>query len=100
MCTYDLLLRLFQSNPFSLPKVRGRDTETNKIVALKKVRMEREKDGVPITCLREIKILKEINHPNIVCLYDVVVGRKLDAYVSTILCFPHLFTGLQYVPCI
>lgn len=37
------------------------DTKTNKIVALKQVRMEREKDGIPPTFLREIKILKSLN---------------------------------------
>lgn len=42
--------------------------------------MEKEKDGIPITCLREIKILKEINHPNIVRLLGITVGRQLDAY--------------------
>jgi serine/threonine protein kinase len=61
---------------------RARDMRSNRIVALKKVRMEKEKDGIPITCLREVKILKEVDHPNIVRLLGVTVGRQLDAYVA------------------
>ena len=37
---------------------RARDKKTNEIVALKKVRMDREKNGVPITTLREVRILQ------------------------------------------
>jgi hypothetical protein len=35
-------------------------------VALKKIRLENEEDGVPSTAIREIALLKEIKHPNIV----------------------------------
>ncbi len=34
----------------------ARDKKTNQIVALKKVRMEAEKDGFPVTALREIQV--------------------------------------------
>lgn len=37
-----------------------------KFVALKKIRLEHEDEGVPSTAIREISILKELNHPNIV----------------------------------
>jgi serine/threonine protein kinase len=39
---------------------------TNRIVALKKIRLEAEEEGVPSTAIREISILKELNHPAIV----------------------------------
>ncbi|KAK8738581.1 hypothetical protein OTU49_003949 [Cherax quadricarinatus] len=58
---------------------RARDTKTNEIVALKKMRMEKEKDGMPISGLREIMLLQSCNHPNIVCLKEVVVGRSLES---------------------
>jgi len=45
---------------------------TNSIYAVKDVKMEREKDGVPSSSLREISILKSMDHPNVVKLYDVV----------------------------
>lgn len=55
---------------------RARDKETGQIRALKKLRMKKEKGGFPLTSIREIKILKSINHPNIVNLLEIVVGRK------------------------
>jgi cyclin-dependent kinase 10 len=58
---------------------RARHLKTNKIVALKKVRMEDEKDGLPVSSLREINLLLNIKHSNIVELNEVVVGRKLDS---------------------
>ena len=36
------------------------------VVALKKIKLENEDEGVPSTAMREISILKELNHPNIV----------------------------------
>lgn len=57
---------------------RARDTKTNQIVALKKVRMDQEKDGLPISGLREIQILKRCSHENIVRVNEVVVGRSLE----------------------
>lgn len=45
---------------------KAKDKETQEIVALKKVRMGNEDEGVPSTALREIALLKEIQHPNTV----------------------------------
>jgi len=57
---------------------KARDRLTNKLVALKKIRLEHEDEGVPSTAIREISILKELQHPNIVELIDVVhVNQKL-----------------------
>lgn len=57
---------------------RARDTRSGEIVALKKVRMDQEKDGLPVSGLREIMILKRCQHENIVRLREVVVGKSLD----------------------
>jgi cyclin-dependent kinase 2 len=46
---------------------RARDRNTKEIVALKKIKLENEDEGVPSTAMREISILKELQpHPNIV----------------------------------
>ena len=45
---------------------KARDIETGKIVALKKIRLEVEDEGVPSTALREISVLKTLEHPNVV----------------------------------
>ena len=44
---------------------------TRRIVALKKVLMENEKEGFPITALREIKILQLLKHENVVSLLEI-----------------------------
>ena len=45
---------------------RARDQLTGEIVALKKIRLEIQDEGVPATAIREISLLKELAHPNIV----------------------------------
>lgn len=40
--------------------------------------MDQEKDGLPISGLREIQILKRCSHENIVRVNEVVVGRSLE----------------------
>ena len=42
------------------------DKATNEFIALKKIRLEQEDEGVPSTAIREISLLKEMNHGNIV----------------------------------
>jgi cell division cycle 2-like len=41
--------------------------------------MEKEKDGFPLTFIREISILLSFHHPNIVNVSEVVVGTSLDS---------------------
>ena len=57
---------------------RARDLKTGEVVALKKIRMENEKEGLPICSVREIGLLLQLRHKNIVELTDVVVGRDLE----------------------
>ncbi|KAI9208046.1 kinase-like domain-containing protein [Polychytrium aggregatum] len=49
---------------------------TGDIVALKRIRLDNEEEGVPCTAIREISLLKELRHPNIVRLYDVIHTEK------------------------
>jgi len=51
---------------------KARDVGTNEIVALKKIRLEAEDEGVPSTAIREISLLKELKDDNIVKLLDIV----------------------------
>jgi cyclin-dependent kinase 3 len=51
---------------------RAIDRNTNRTVALKKVRLDRTEEGIPQTALREVSILQEIHHVNIVNLLDVI----------------------------
>jgi len=54
---------------------KARDRATGDMVALKKVRTDKEREGFPITAVREIKILKQLNHANIVILKEVVTDK-------------------------
>lgn len=58
---------------------RARDKESGEVVAVKKMRMEQEKEGFPVTGVREVGLLLSLRHENVVRLHDVVVGRHLDS---------------------
>ena len=45
-------------------------------MALKKVRLDNEKEGFPITAVREIKILRQLSHKNIVKLKEIVTDKR------------------------
>jgi serine/threonine protein kinase len=54
------------------------DKVTNKYVALKKMLLETEDEGIPATVIREISLLKELSaHPNIVMYIFANISRKL-----------------------
>ncbi|CAN7993033.1 unnamed protein product, partial [Ixodes hexagonus] len=55
---------------------KGKNKKNGQIVALKKIRLESEDDGVPSTAIREIALLKELKHQNIVRLQDVLMQEN------------------------
>ena len=57
---------------------RARNRETGEIVALKQLKLEREREGFPVTSLREISALMTCKHPHIVNIREMVVGSRLD----------------------
>ncbi|KAL5188011.1 Cyclin-dependent kinase G-2 [Glycine soja] len=74
---------------------RARDKKTGEIVALKKVKMEKEKEGFPLTSLREINILLSFHHPSIVDVKEVVVGSSLDSIFMVMEYMEHDLKGLM-----
>ncbi|GMY26464.1 cyclin-dependent kinase G-2 isoform X1 [Fagus crenata] len=74
---------------------RARDKKTGEIVALKKVKMEKEKEGFPLTSLREINILLSLHHPSIVDVKEVVVGSSLDSIFMVMEYMEHDLKGLM-----
>ena len=48
--------------------IKARHKRSGKLAALKKIRLESEEEGVPSTAIREISLLKELQHPNIIGL--------------------------------
>ncbi|GAB6021972.1 P-TEFb-associated cyclin-dependent protein kinase Cdk9 [Chamberlinius hualienensis] len=66
---YDKLTKIGQGTFGEVFKARNK--ATRKLVALKKVLMENEKEGFPITALREIRILQLLKHENVVNLIEI-----------------------------
>jgi len=50
---------------------RGKSRLTDNLVALKEIRLELD-EGAPCTAIREVSLLKNLKHPNIVTLHDIV----------------------------
>ena len=57
-----------------MPKLqvyKGRNRETNELVALKEIHLDAE-EGAPSTAIREVSLLRRLTHENILTLHDVV----------------------------
>ncbi|OXV09278.1 hypothetical protein Egran_02957, partial [Elaphomyces granulatus] len=65
---------------------------TKNKVALKKIRMEGEKDGFPVTAVREIRLLQHLRNHNVVSLLEVMVEKNECFMVFEYL--SHDLTGL------
>uniref|UniRef100_A0A914XJU4 Protein kinase domain-containing protein n=2 Tax=Plectus sambesii TaxID=2011161 RepID=A0A914XJU4_9BILA len=55
---------------------KGKNKKTGQMVAMKKIRLESEDEGVPSTAIREISLLKELQHPNVVALEEVIMQEN------------------------
>ncbi|KAF2238587.1 Pkinase-domain-containing protein [Viridothelium virens] len=80
---YEILQKLGEGTFGEVHKARAR--RTNAVFALKKILMHNEKDGFPITALREIKLLKMLSHPNVLQLEEMAVERKGEGRKKAIL---------------
>lgn len=61
---------------------KAKDRTTGALVALKRIKLSSDgfdREGMPLTSLREVSLLRRLHHPNVVSLLDVVVGTKLDS---------------------
>lgn len=75
---------------------KGLNVYTKNLVALKRIRMEGERDGFPVTAVREIKLLQSLRHVNIVALQEVMVEKNDCFMVFEYL--SHDLTGLLNHP--
>ncbi|KAK4227090.1 hypothetical protein QBC38DRAFT_527560 [Podospora fimiseda] len=75
---------------------KGLNVYTKKLVALKRIRMEGERDGFPVTAVREIKLLRSLSHRNVVHLQEVMVEGNECFMVFEYL--SHDLTGLLNHP--
>ncbi|KAJ5812562.1 hypothetical protein N7474_008863 [Penicillium riverlandense] len=71
---FELVSKLGEGTFGEVYKAKSR--KDNSLVALKKILMHNEKDGFPITAIREIKLLKALSHPNILQLREMAIERS------------------------
>ena len=65
---------------------KARDRETGGLVALKRVKLGGsgfDREGMPLTSLREIALLRRLRHPNVVRLHEVAVARRQARELKT-----------------
>jgi len=77
---------------------KAENLKNNAIVAMKKVRIAMTDDGVPMTILREISLLRHLgkyNHPNIVKLEDICHGPRYEREMVLYLVFEHVDQDLN-----
>ncbi|XP_072323337.1 cyclin-dependent kinase 13-like isoform X2 [Scyliorhinus torazame] len=55
---------------------KAKDKDAGDMVALKKVRLDNEKEGFPITAIREIKILRQLHHSSIINMKEIVTDKE------------------------
>ncbi|KAK3116326.1 serine/threonine protein kinase, CMGC, CDC2/CDK sub [Teratosphaeriaceae sp. CCFEE 6253] len=72
---FDILDQKLGEGTFGIVS-KARSKRTGNFVALKKILMHNEKDGFPITALREVKLLKMLSHPNVLRLEEMAVERQ------------------------
>ncbi|XP_007910501.1 cyclin-dependent kinase 4 [Callorhinchus milii] len=77
---------------------KARDSRSGKFVALKIVRVQMGEDGLPATTVREVALLKRLehfDHPNIVRLFDVCTAMRTDKETKVTLVFEHIDQDLK-----
>jgi cyclin-dependent kinase 12/13 len=78
----------------------ARDRYTQEQVALKKIKLEASKErrqGFPITALREMRVLKQLNHPNVVQLKEVCRSNSALSPCS-VQCSPFPIRSVMLTP--
>ncbi|KAH9588785.1 Protein kinase domain [Trypanosoma melophagium] len=66
------------------------DKQTGRIVAMKRISLKLKDEGVPATAVREVSLLREINHPHVVRLLDVSLQES-----KLLLIFEYMEKDLQ-----
>uniref|UniRef100_A0A3B4TKP0 Cyclin-dependent kinase 4 n=1 Tax=Seriola dumerili TaxID=41447 RepID=A0A3B4TKP0_SERDU len=77
---------------------KARDTESGQFVALKSVRVQTDQNGLPISTVREVALLRRLeqfDHPNVVRLMDVCATQRSDQETKVTLVFEHVDQDLK-----
>jgi len=68
---YDILEKCLLGEGTYGKVYKARSSRSGEAVAMKQMKLDTQEEGVPSTAIREIALLKELNHPNVVRLLDV-----------------------------
>ncbi|XP_068777133.1 cyclin-dependent kinase 4 isoform X2 [Struthio camelus] len=77
---------------------KARDLQSGKFVALKNVRVQTTENGLPLSTVREVALLKRLehfDHPNIVRLMDVCATARTERETKVTLVFEHVDQDLK-----
>ncbi|KZO89670.1 kinase-like protein, partial [Calocera viscosa TUFC12733] len=97
---YELLNKLGEGTFGEVHKAQSH--ATRQLVALKRILMHEEREGIPTTALREVKLLKKLRHPNVVSVVDMVVTKgalRCSRYLIQVLIrqiLPHLQNNILH----
>ena len=70
MENYEKVLKIGEGTYGVVYKAKNLRDDT--MVALKRIRLDQDEEGVPSTAIREISLLKELRHENVVSLLEVI----------------------------
>ncbi|CCF57938.1 hypothetical protein KAFR_0D02900 [Kazachstania africana CBS 2517] len=74
--------RILQVGEGTYGKVyKAKNNNSNELVALKKLRLNNEREGFPITSIREIKLLQSFNHDNVSTIREIMVENSKVVYM-------------------
>ncbi|NXX15226.1 CDK4 kinase, partial [Podargus strigoides] len=77
---------------------KARDRASGRFVALKNVRVQTTENGLPLSAIREVALLRRLehfDHPNIVRLMDVCVTARTERETKVTLVFEHVDQDLK-----
>uniref|UniRef100_A0A8D0CHG6 Cyclin-dependent kinase 4 n=1 Tax=Scleropages formosus TaxID=113540 RepID=A0A8D0CHG6_SCLFO len=77
---------------------KARDRQSGQFVALKSVRVQTDQDGLPLSTVREVALLRRLeqfDHPNVVKLMDVCATLRTDQETKVTLVFEHVDQDLK-----
>ena len=58
-------------------------TASGRMVALKQIKMEGEREGFPVTAMREVKLLQSLRHAHVVRLFEMMLSQGNDLAVKS-----------------
>ncbi|CAM0140778.1 unnamed protein product [Umbelopsis sp. WA50703] len=75
---------------------KAKHKASNRIVALKKIRLNAHDEGVPATAIREVSLLKELKHENVIRLLDIIHNDTMLYLVFDFLDIVNISNSIEF----